>query len=111
MPMLTPNQAAAAVGKSRRSIMRAITAGEITARRTNDGWKIDELDLDAWANAHAQRPVLSAQLEKRIRGLEMLLDEVRASNATLRASNDDLRADRDAWRAMVQRPWWKRLAG
>lgn len=119
MLMLTPNEVAKRTGKSRRTIMRAIEAGEIEARRDNrNQWQISEDALAHWArseqptpSAHPAPTTLDA-LHERILGLQLLLDEVRASNAALQASNDDLRADRDAWRSMAQRPsWWRRLAG
>lgn len=45
-----------------------------------------------------------ALLETEIAGLRELVQSERR-----RA--DDAVADRDAWRAMAQRPWWKRIAG
>ena len=119
MLMLTPNEVARRTGRSRRTIMRAIEAGEIEARRDNrNQWQISENALAHWArneqpthDAHPA-PTASDVLQAQILGLQMLLDEVRASNAALQSSNDDLRADRDAWRSMAQRPsWWRRLAG
>ncbi|MEN5300468.1 helix-turn-helix domain-containing protein [Brucella sp. TWI559] len=116
MPMITPNEAAKRTGRSRRTVMRAITRGELIARRANDGWQIEEKDLSAWAGAHgrADAPTYpdahpaptadEAVLKERIRALEELLSE-------LRRSNDDLRVDRDRWHQLATRPWWKRLAG
>ncbi len=116
MPTLSPNEVAKRSGMSRRSIMRAITKGSLVAKRTNTGWEIEESDYEAWAGAHApadaqpmrdEQPLPTpenAVLEERIRGLEMLLAE-------MRRERDDLKEDRDAWRAMAQRPWWRRLAG
>ncbi len=40
---------------------------------------------------------IEASLQERIRGLETLLEE--------------MRADRDAWRDQAQRSWWRRLVG
>jgi len=112
MPILSPNEAAKMSGVSRRSIMRAIENGELLARRDNrNQWQIEVESLAQWApNAPAQpTPTLahepsSAVLEERIRGLEVLLTE-------MRTDRDALRDDRDAWRAMAQKPWWKRLVG
>lgn len=111
MTMLTPNEASRRTGKSRRTIMRAIEAGEIEARRDNrNQWQISEDALAHWArseqptpDAHPM-PTAHELLLERVRWLETLLAETRASN-------DDLRTDRDAWRAMAQRSWWKRLVG
>lgn len=49
-------------------------------------------------------------LEMRILALEVLLDEVRATNAVLHTANEDLRSDRDRWHHLAMRPWWKRIA-
>jgi len=96
--------------------MRAIAKGELIARRTNDGWQIEETALTTWArahelaDAHAQSDAhpaptnREAVLEERIRALEMLLSEIRSAN-------DDLRTDRDRWHTLAIRPWWKRLTG
>lgn len=97
MPMLTPNEAAKRSSRSRRTIMRAIEAGEIEARRDNrNQWQIDEDALAQWARneqtptvAHPTPMVGVAVLDERIRGLEMLLDE--------------MREDRDQWREQAQR--------
>lgn len=112
MPTLTPNEAAQRIGRSRRTIMRAIEAHEIEAHRDNrNQWQIAEDALAQWARneqpmraAHPAPTPSEAVLQERIRALETLLGEMRAANT-------DLRADRDAWRAMALRPWWKRLAG
>ena len=40
---------------------------------------------------------IEASLQVQIRGLEALIEE--------------MRADRDAWRALAQQPWWRRLVG
>jgi len=96
--------------------MRAITKGLLVARRTNDGWSIEERDFDAWASAHAQPtstkevsptpvPTLEvAVLEERIRGLEALVAEMskRVDAANQRG---------DEWKILAERPWWKRLVG
>lgn len=112
MPTITPNEASKRTGRSRRTIMRAIDAGELTAHRDNrNQWRIAEGSLAQWApTEHAQpdaQPLPTPKtdvLDERIRGLECLLEE-------MRRERDDLRNDRDAWREMATRPWWKRLAG
>lgn len=63
-----------------------------------EGFNADELKASIEAVQEAiETTVETAILEERIRGLETLLSE--------------MRSDRDAWRAMAQRPWWRRLAG
>lgn len=112
MPNLSPNAAAKECGHSRRSIMRAIEAGKISAWRDNRNcWQIDPESLAQWAlSEHAQpsaqsMPTLkTAVLEEKIQGLESLLDQ-------MRHERDELKLDRDAWRSLAQRPWWKKLAG
>lgn len=116
MPTITPSEAANRSGKSRRTIMRAIMAGEINARRDNrNQWQIGEDALAHWARpsetAHVAYAENDTLLNERIRGLERLLNEVQSVNDTLRVANDDLRTDRDRWHALALRPWWKRLTG
>lgn len=112
MPTITPNEAAKRTGRSRRTVMRAIEARELPAHRDNrNQWQVDEDALAQWAlsgqpapSAQPSPTVYEAVLEERIRGLESLLAEVRATN-------DDLRAERDRWAERTSRPWWRRLAG
>lgn len=106
MPTITPNEAAKRTGMSRRTIMRAITKGELVARRNNrNQWQIDEDGLAQWAlneqktsNAQPEPIALSSReavLEEQIRALKMLLDE--------------LRTDRDRWHAEAQKGFFSRL--
>jgi len=132
MPTLTPNEVAKRSGMSRRTIMRAITKGELAAKRTNTGWEIDEQDYAAWASAHAPAdeqahvtptPENSVhaqliRLSTELGGLrELLSAERRLTEAErLRAvaaerARDQAEIDRDEWRSMAQRSWWKRLVG
>lgn len=47
--LLSPNQAAHRAGVSRRSVMRAVEAGEVAAHRDNrNAWRIDADALHAW---------------------------------------------------------------
>jgi excisionase family DNA binding protein len=132
MPMLSPNEAAKLSGVSRRSIMRAIEAGELTARRNNKNqWQIEAENLAHWApTAQPMRTEETAQLpaptppidmintEFLIQSLRDLIDaEKRISDAanqradTAERRADAAESDRDAWREMAQRSWWKRLVG
>ena len=49
---VTPSEVAQRTGRSRRTVMRAIQAGRLAARKLNDGWRIEPEDVDTWANAH-----------------------------------------------------------
>lgn len=139
MPTLSPIKAAKRIGLSRRSIMRAIESGALSAWRDNKNmWQIEEEALAQWAPSEPverpEKPSLSAQAEavltERIVGLERLLAEMRENHATvvgqLRTERDEMRADRDEWRSIAQRiaqqkdeererpqykPWYRRLVG
>ena len=131
MPTLSPNDIAKRSGMSRRSVMRAISSGLLIAKRLNTGWVIEEADYEAWIGAHAPANALPMReepapptpspipevlvLQERVRGLEALVAEVRRQQieekAEFRRREIELEKDRDAWRTMVQRPWWRRLAG
>lgn len=121
MPTLSPNEAAVRSGVSRRSIMRAIEAGVLSAQRNNrNQWQIDEDALAQWARSGpaqlvaqvvptSEAAVVPAVLEERIRGLERLVEEMRSEREALRADRDALR---DALRVVSERrPWWRRVAG
>lgn len=70
-----------------------------------EGFNAADLKLSIESAIEAfETAVETGVLEERIRGLETLLDE-------MRRERDGLKEDRDAWRAMAQRPWWRRLAG
>ena len=54
--MLTPQKAANKAGVSRKTIMDAIAAGKITAKRDNrNRWQIDDADLQRWMDAREPR--------------------------------------------------------
>lgn len=104
MPMLTPNEVSIRTGRSRRTVMRAIEAKELNARRDNrNRWQIDEVDLAQWAPIEPVKQIAQPEinavevLQERIRGLEELVSELRQVNA-------DLRLDRDHWRDQAERP-------
>lgn len=55
--MLTPQKAADKAGVSRKTIMDAITAGKINAKRDNrNRWQIEEPDLQRWMDSREIRP-------------------------------------------------------
>jgi hypothetical protein len=116
MPTLSPNQAAKRSGMSRRSIMRAIEAGELAARRDNrNQWQIEVECLAHWARSgHAQVEAHPAPTPERLPetvNTELLIQSLRELIEVERRRADAAEIDRDAWREMAQRSWWKRLVG
>ena len=55
MTRLTPNAAAERCGKSRATILRAITAQSLSAEKQGGQWSIDLDALDLWASQRPQR--------------------------------------------------------
>lgn len=124
--LLSPKQAADRIDVSRRTIMRAIEAQELPARRDNrNRWNILQEDLDNWATAHwartaqrtddAQSSAHPAQPEDALElaaarativQLEARLeDQTAAAAALVRAAEDRARGaelDRDHWRGMAE---------
>lgn len=96
--------------------MRAIEAGELTARRDNrNQWQVDAESLAQWASrgraqSNAQSsPTLDRQLEAI--NLDPLVQTLRELIEVERRRADAAETDRDAWREMAQRSWWRRLVG
>lgn len=128
LPALSPKEAAARAKVSRRTIMRAVEAGNLPARRDNrNRWNITAEDLDRWADAqcapsghcppyahptaHTVAPSVTqdetalelAAARATIAQLEARLED-RA--ALVRAAEDRTRAaeaDRDRWRSVAER--------
>lgn len=126
-PALSPKEAAARAKVSRRTIMRAVEAGNLPARRDNrNRWNITAEDLDRWSDAHCapsgHRPpdahptahtvapsvaqdetaLELAAARVTITQLELRLEDRAAS---VRAAEDRTRAaevERDRWRAMAE---------
>jgi len=116
MPTLSPNEAAKQVGVSRRSIMRAIEAGELAAHRDNrNQWKIEAEALAHWAPSEPAQltahplPTLKNQAEKSDTAL--LIHSLRELIEAERRRADAAETDRDAWREMAQRSWWRKIIG
>ena len=106
---MSPAQAAQYAEVSRRTIMRAIEALELQARRDNrNHWKIDPQDLDKWACAHcapsehvhADAPILPTAAPSQD-ALDLAV--ARTENEQLRERLADVERDRDAWRAQAER--------
>lgn len=127
---LSPAQAAQWAKVSRRTLMRAIEAGELPAFRDNrNRWQISPEELGAWASAHwaanGQRPLDAqpcppvAQLPAKpaqddpaddraaarltIAQLEARLDERAALVRAAEARAEAAEADRDRWRALAEK--------
>lgn len=116
MPTLSPNEAAKQSGVSRRSIMRAIEAGELAARRDNrNQWQIEAESLAHWApSGLAQQsaqhaPTLEHQPE--MVKTELLFQSLRELIEAERRRADAAEKDRDAWREIAQRSWWRKMVG
>lgn len=56
-----------------------------------------------------------AAADAAISNIQQLLGEIRISHHELCRALDDLKRDRDEWRGraerLIERPWWRRLAG
>jgi hypothetical protein len=88
------NQAARLAGKSKNTLLRAITSGKLTERRNDNGtYAFDEAEL---AKVFPPTGPGTDILEMEIEGVRALLEEVKAQR-------DDLLKERDAWRAQAER--------
>jgi len=129
MPILSPNEAAKQSGVSRRSIMRAIEAGELAARRDNrNQWQIEAESLAHWARTGpaqvSAQPAPTPDRRPEAINTDLLVQSLRELIEAERRRADASESDRDAWRGMAERlveenrelmvlarrPWWKRLA-
>ena len=131
--MLTPLQAAKAVGASKATIHRAIKSGKLSAIRQDDGsFLIDPAELyRVYETAHDntkkqhETPFIVGETGETVR-LQAELDGARALQLMLERQIDDLKLERDRWHAQAERlalaaaapqpapdrrAWWKRLAG
>lgn len=116
MPTLSPNEAAKQSGVSRRSIMRAIEAGELAARRDNrNQWQIEAESLAHWAPRSTAQDVAQSvptpERQPETINTDLLVQSLRELIEAERRRADAAETDRDAWREMAQRSWWKRLVG
>ena len=121
---LSPRQAATRAGCGRSSIMRALSSGDLPARRDNKNrWIIDPADLDKWSG---HRPDIDRPVSEDRTGppagppadtpetlVRLAVAEARLSDALARI--EELQRDRDAWQAQAQnltgRGWFSRLFG
>jgi len=112
MPTLSPNEAAKQVGVSRRSIMRAIEAGELAAHRDNrNQWKIEADAIAHWAPNEPAQAIAHAAPTPEKSNTELLVQSLRELIEAERRRADAAETDRDAWRELAQRSWWKRIVG
>lgn len=104
--MLTLGQASRKTGKPKTTISRAIAAGRLDARRSNNGgWLIDPADLERVYPAGASATVAKPSPE-----MVALRERIAEQAETIR----DLRLRLDASDervARLLRPWWRRMAG
>ena len=113
---LSPEQAAALSGRSRRTIMRAVKLLEIKALRNNrNHWVIDRDSFALWMSSgdnegHAQTNAHQEHIEE--------IKFLHRENADLRSRVEAAERDRDAWRDQakrdqealhetVKRRWWR----
>lgn len=121
---MSPAQAAKAADVSRRTIMRAIDAHELQARRDNKNhWKIAPEDLDRWADAQCAlseraQPDLPSVPTPMPTSDALELAAAKAENGQLHERLADagkriadLEHERDAWRKQAERSWFDRLFG
>lgn len=113
-PHMSPAQAAQALGVSRWSVLRAIKALKLQAKRDNRGhWRISPDDLADWCaaqGAHSVRPVSDAQGDL-LADLRESLAAVTARADAAERARDQAEAQADAWRAIAEklaarRRWW-----
>ncbi|MHB8283919.1 MAG: hypothetical protein ACYDD1_04510 [Caulobacteraceae bacterium] len=92
---LTPRTAAAHVGLTPRSIVKAIRAGRLSAEKAEDGdWRIEPEEL------HRVWPAAGASAQSSEPYLAVRQDEVVAA---LKAQIEDLRSERDHWRELAHK--------
>ena len=123
--MLSPQKAADKVKVSRKTIMNAINAKALHARRNNrNRYEIDEDDLKAWSDSR-ENVVLSdtptatfnesIRLEEQLVAAKNTIVERDNTIAEIKADKDtaiaDLKTERDDWKSQAQRSMWQRLFG
>lgn len=137
--MLSPQKAAERLGVSRQTVVNAIKAGKLLARRNNNNhWIIDPSDLEAWVEGRGAKaaPITSAtqnstasdsamlhqkdlqvaRLEEQLRASEQKVDDLTSQLAKRDADHQEAMAKRDtdyreamAMLKEAQRPLWVRL--
>lgn len=91
LPM-SPSQVAQATGASRRTVMRAIDAGELEAFRDNrNHWKITAQAIEQWALAHVTPSAQMTEITQIEEGSAHLLP-------TFEHSVEELKVEREARR-------------
>ena len=121
--MLSPQKAADKAKVSRKTIMNAINAKTLNARRNNrNRYEIDEDDLKAWSDSR-ENVVLSdtptatfnesIRLEEQLVAAKNTIVERDNTIAEIKADKDtaiaDLKTERDDWKSQAQRSMWQRL--
>ena len=111
MATLTPNEAAKAAHVSRGTIMNAINALKIKARRANTGWQIDRDSFDSWLAGRGVKSDMPANMSEDDVGMSELA-ELRTEKAVLverLASKDDLIARLENEVEYLRQLFWKRI--
>lgn len=122
MPTMSPNEAATHSGLSRRSIMRAIETGALTARRNNrNQWQIDTDAFAHWAPSGQPKNIAQSvptplpnqihELIARISFLEVELSTARQIHMIEHEIRLSTELDRDRWHKEAQRSIFNRIFG
>jgi hypothetical protein len=112
--MYSPQKAAGIAGVSRKTVMDAINAGKLKAKRNNkDYWVVSKVDLKTWMDSRrvkANKDDIKAQ-DVSFSGIPMAIQnsfltvQLKADADTiirLRETITDLREQRDDWKEQAQ---------
>ena len=106
---LSPREAARISGVGRSSIMRALSSGQLEARRDNhNDWQIDRDALDRWIAARRGQARTMSEDHPADHPADhtRTLEELAAATATISQLEARLTAaeqDRDRWQAMAEK--------
>jgi len=106
---LSPREAARVSGASRSTIMRALSSGQLEARRDNhNAWQIERDALDRWmvARDEPDRTMTGPPQMGHLLDLAAAREDLAAARTTvsqLQSRLDVAEQDRDRWRSMAER--------
>ena len=109
--MHSPQKAAGIAGVSRKTVMDAINAEKLKAKKNNRlHWIIFEDDLKAWMDSRGVKPKPETSSDT-ITQLSVENSGLKAEVKAVREANADLKVERDDWKALAQRSVWQKLFG